>query len=260
MAIDAGASVGIFHEAAMTMTSPAHPRVLIIDDDLLVAETFLYALTQSGFSVRLVVPATVEQLEFGLGWDPHVALLDVDLVAGDPVSFVDQMRRSGVPVAVMGSEGKQEALLRCGQAGAALVIPPNMPLEELIRMLGTVVEGSKIESPPPETATMPSQDWVPPVQAGLHRDIFAILTQREQKVLIGLMDGRTDEEIARRERAEVSTVRSQIRRVLQKLGVNSQLAAVAFARQAGWAGGGGGPMSSPASVPPRFASDTLLRD
>jgi CheY-like chemotaxis protein len=113
MAIDAGASVGIFHEAAMTMTSPAHPRVLIIDDDLLVAETFLYALTQSGFSVRLVVPATVEQLEFGLGWDPHVALLDVDLVAGDPVSFVDQMRRSGVPVAVMGSEGKQESSSEC---------------------------------------------------------------------------------------------------------------------------------------------------
>jgi DNA-binding CsgD family transcriptional regulator len=34
----------------------------------------------------------------------------------------------------------------------------------------------------------------------------------------------------------ISTVRSQIKSILQKLGVNSQLAAVAMARQAGWGG------------------------
>jgi hypothetical protein len=51
------------------------------------------------------------------------------------------------------------------------------------------------------------------------------------------MEGRTDDEIAKGEWVELASVRSQIRTVLQKLGVNSQLAAVAFARQAGWTGG-----------------------
>ncbi len=60
------------------------------------------------------------------------------------------------------------------------------------------------------------------------------LTPREQEVLRDLMDGRSAEAIARASYVSLATVRSQIRAVLQKLAVNSQLAAVAKARQAGW--------------------------
>jgi DNA-binding NarL/FixJ family response regulator len=53
-------------------------------------------------------------------------------------------------------------------------------------------------------------------------------------VLAGLYDGLAADAIAERDYVSLPTVRSQIRGILQKLGVNSQLAAVASARNAGW--------------------------
>ena len=54
------------------------------------------------------------------------------------------------------------------------------------------------------------------------------------EVLAYLMEGVPAEEIAERTFVAVATVRSHIRAVLTKLNVNSQLAAVAAARRAGW--------------------------
>lgn len=63
---------------------------------------------------------------------------------------------------------------------------------------------------------------------------LAWLTDRERVVLIHMMHGLSAEQIAAVDYVTVSTVRSQIRSVLAKLGVNSQLAAVAFAYGACW--------------------------
>ena len=48
------------------------------------------------------------------------------------------------------------------------------------------------------------------------------------------MAGESAETIAEQVVVSLTTVRSQIRAILLKLGVNSQLAAVALAREAGW--------------------------
>ena len=56
-----------------------------------------------------------------------------------------------------------------------------------------------------------------------------MLTDREKFVLAELIEGHCAEEIANAAYVSISTVRSQIKAILQKLGVNSQLAAVAQA-------------------------------
>ena len=63
---------------------------------------------------------------------------------------------------------------------------------------------------------------------------FEQLTGREQEVLAYLIEGVPADAIAQECVVSVATVRTQIRSVLQKLDVNSQLAAVAMARRAGW--------------------------
>lgn len=60
------------------------------------------------------------------------------------------------------------------------------------------------------------------------------LSPRERAVLIHMMDGLSAEEMAPLDFVTVATVRSQIRNVLMKLGVSSQLAAVAHAYAACW--------------------------
>jgi DNA-binding NarL/FixJ family response regulator len=63
---------------------------------------------------------------------------------------------------------------------------------------------------------------------------FDDLTVREAEVLIMICDGLSAAEVAEESYVSVATVRTQIRSILMKLGVRSQLAAAAKARQSGW--------------------------
>ncbi len=63
---------------------------------------------------------------------------------------------------------------------------------------------------------------------------FQRLTSCEQRVLGALIEGMSAEEIAEAHFVALTTIRSQIRAILHKLGVRSQLAAVAQANRAGW--------------------------
>lgn len=63
---------------------------------------------------------------------------------------------------------------------------------------------------------------------------FERLAPRERDVLAALPEGQPAERIAVDAVVSVTTVRTRIRSVLTKLGANSQLAAVAKARRAGW--------------------------
>jgi two-component system, NarL family, nitrate/nitrite response regulator NarL len=67
---------------------------------------------------------------------------------------------------------------------------------------------------------------------------FDRLTPKEQQVLSALMRGSTARDICKQFYVAMPTVRSQIRSILIKLGVSSQLAAVVLAYQSGWPGGG----------------------
>ncbi len=66
---------------------------------------------------------------------------------------------------------------------------------------------------------------------------FEHLTRKEREVLRALSRGQSASVIAAEHYVSLSTVRSQIRSVLTKLGVSSQLAAVALANEAGWFNG-----------------------
>jgi len=63
---------------------------------------------------------------------------------------------------------------------------------------------------------------------------FSRLTVRECEVLQDLIEGKNADRIATESFVSVATVRSHIKSLLAKLGVNSQLAAVAAAQRAGW--------------------------
>ena len=62
-------------------------------------------------------------------------------------------------------------------------------------------------------------------------DRLSTLTPRERAVLGALMEGLNAEQIAVRMYVSVSTVRTYIRFILMKLGVNTQIAAVAYANR-----------------------------
>ncbi len=66
------------------------------------------------------------------------------------------------------------------------------------------------------------------------RQRFAKLTPRERQVLGGLVSGHMVHEIAITDMVAEATVRTQVKAILSKLEVNSQLTAVALAHEIGW--------------------------
>ena len=64
---------------------------------------------------------------------------------------------------------------------------------------------------------------------------FESLSRRENEVLCLLMEGHSVAKIAESSFVSVGTVRTQVKAILRKLGVNSQAAAVALAYRSGWA-------------------------
>ena len=207
-------------------------RILVAGSDLL-AGALASALQTYGFSTRIVLPREPE-IGYGIEWRPNLVLIDVrslDVTSG--FAFVGELSRSGLRFCVIDSvdDGERENLWRV--AGASALIDRSEPFDALFRTITRLLQ----TGPAAETALRPSPPLAlapPERQPEFRLQPFAVLTEREQVVLAELIEGHCADEIANAAYVSISTVRSQIKSILQKLGVNSQLAAVAQARRAGW--------------------------
>lgn len=209
-------------------------HVLVISSNLLVAEAIASALTNLGFAARFVMPITTKHLRDFLEWQPAVALFDVESVSSTScLSILEVLSSATVPVAVMGSRLNARLIGECIDAGASFVVDTGSPLAELASVITRLLNGQVVlDDDEKRRILAPLQREVQARRARLAP--FGALTQREKCVLSELMEGHGPEAIARRGSVSVLTVRSQIKSILQKLGVNSQLAAVSLAQRAGW--------------------------
>lgn len=207
-------------------------RILVVGNDLLVG-ALASALEAYGFATKHIVPREPE-VEHGIEWRPNLVLIDarfLDVTSGS--ALIGQLRRVGLPVCVIDAAGDRERLNAWMEAGTSALIDRSEPLNQVFRTINRLLQ---IGSPPrtaPWSASLASSNAVER-RRGARLQLFAVLTEREQVVLAELMEGHCAEEIANAAFVSISTVRSQIKSILQKLGVNSQLAAVAMARRAGW--------------------------
>jgi len=209
-------------------------RILVIDGNLLTAEAITMALGRVRYSARFAFPVTVEHVGDLAAWQPSLALLDIDSVDPDTgVRCVGALVGAGVPLAVMAGPRTGPLIGRCLVAGAASVVDKGSQLSELVGVIDRILGGEVVCTE--ETKQRLMQPYLEEARARRSRLApFDVLTEREKCVLAQLMDGFCADEIAREGYVSISTVRSQIKSVLQKMGVNSQLAVAALARQAGW--------------------------
>ena len=214
-----------------TETDRIPARILVAGSDLL-AGALANALMAHGFSTRNVLPKEPD-IGDAIGWRPNLVLVDVrslDVTSG--FGFVSELGRAELKFCVIDSadDGEREKLWMV--AGAAALIDRSEPFDELFRTITRLLRAEATEtarrSSPSLALTMPE------LPEDCRLKPFTVLTEREQFVLAQLIEGHCADEIARDSFVSISTVRSQIKAILQKLNVKSQLAAVAQARRAGW--------------------------
>ena len=168
------------------------------------------------------------------GFAPDVVLLDLHLADGlSGISLLPMLRAPGRTVIVLTAETEATVLARALQAGADAVLGKTMPFPHLIREILAIPRGQSAEAGNRYHQVMHEARVAARERAGRLAP-FAALTPREEEVLSMLIDGVRATDIAEASFVSLSTVRSQIRSILTKLGVASQLAAVSLAIKAGW--------------------------
>lgn len=211
---------------------PGPARVLLVEDHPLLADSLRFCLAGEGYEVTAAPldsrDAILDAAERLL---PDVVLLDVDLgeTIGDGATLVGPFNQLGATVIVVSGTTQAGRVGAFIEEGAAGFVPKSRSLDALVVAVADAVaqrplmeEGERADLRAELAATRQRT-------GGLDR-----LTPREAAVLVGLVDGKTVLEIADDACVSEGTVRSQIRSILTKLGVNSQLGAVALARKAGW--------------------------
>jgi DNA-binding NarL/FixJ family response regulator len=208
-------------------------RVLIVEDHQVVSAGLALGLRSEGFDTRSVDGAREAVAGALADHDPEVVLLDLYLgedLGTDLIPLLDPDARK---IIVLTASTDPLLLAAALEAGAHDVLPKTAPFPRLLSGIQQVVGGG---SPDVENRR---QDILRDARAArreAERRLapFAELTPREQEVLGMLMDGMQAAAIAEVSYVSLATVRSQIRSILTKLGVSSQLSAVSMAIQAGW--------------------------
>jgi len=210
-------------------------RVLLVEDHALLAQSVSAALTMEGLDV--VCPERLgfdSVLAAAAEHHPDVVLLDLVLEEGTTaLPFIPFLCELGASVVVMTGETDRVRLAECVEAGAVGIVGKHEPFENLVaavrevaqlRLLLTAAQRADLLRELRRRRAEDRERLAP----------FTRLTRREREILRALVDGRSAEVIAKADLVAVATVRSQIRSVLSKLGVNSQLAAVALASKGRW--------------------------
>lgn len=222
--------------AAEQVLERATTRVLVVDDHDLFGHILARALEAEGIEAQVMTGPTREGiLAAASHFRPDIVLLDLDLGPdlGDGMALVSPFLDLQAGVIILTASSDQFRRAECVEAGAAGVVRKDQPFQSLVASIRKVDAGEEL--------TTPQERQLALHEVRLRREqerervsAFERLTPREREVLRALGNGRSAASIAEESFVSLSTVRSQIRSVLVKLGVTSQLAAVALAHEAGW--------------------------
>jgi DNA-binding NarL/FixJ family response regulator len=214
-------------------------RVAVASDQQLVAEAVVAALRNRAFEPLLVrwpqaAPDPMARsrrrraFRRSIGPPPDVGLLLSDLTRMEQV-LAAQTIVTGLPLPwlVMAGVARGPAWGALYEGGANLVVPSDTGLVNVCDLLGDLSAGRKPGAQRRDRREL-IQGWRS--FAAQRSDLTArlqTLTDREEEILQQLHQGFPVRNIAEQSEVTEATVRSQVKAILKKLDVNSQMAAVA---------------------------------
>ncbi len=212
--------------------------VLIVDDHELVGTSLLLSLRGEGLDAHLACHGGVDAvLATAARLTPGLVLLDLDLgrdAAGqrlDGTLLAPPLCAAGWTVIILSGSSDHAGIGAALDAGAAAWVPKNAPLPTLLAAVRAAQEG-RPAMPVERRERLVALSRQRSAERAEFARKLAKLSQREREVLDLLAQGTRAQAVADQFVVSLATVRTQIRAVLSKLGVSSQLEAVAFYRKA----------------------------
>ena len=203
--------------------------VLAADHHPLFREGLVRAIRQRA-ALRLVDEvadgrATLDRI---LRYAPDVAIVDVDLRELDGSQVLNAVVRDGLATRVLlvaPAIGPDDAY-RAIADGAAGVLSKHADAAELCAAVVTAAAGEVVLAPEAQTG----------LATAIRRrelDPQPIISEREQRILLLIADGRSAAEIGRTLHLSTGTVKTSLLRIYERFGVSERAAAVAAAMRRG---------------------------
>lgn len=211
--------------------------VLIVDDHELFGVSLCEALCARGLAAHEMAPRHPREIvRRAEELDVDLVVLDLNLgedADGEPMRGADAvavLRQAGRPVLIVTGSRDMPGTAAAIAAGAVGLVPKTSSFDVLLEAVQVAAGGHSVMN------DIERETWLARHQILLERDRalsdqLGQLSPREREVLELLAQGLRPAAVAERFVVSLGTVRAQIRSVLGKLGVNSQLEAVAVLRE-----------------------------
>jgi two-component system nitrate/nitrite response regulator NarL len=213
---------------ALARAEGTAPRVLIIEDQRLLAEALRWSLERAGIAVPSVARTAAEAIEAVRLDPPQLVLVDVNLPDADGIDLGRELAAADTDLRMVALTADRDEALpgRAMAAGFHGFLTKDLSVSELTRAIVRTLEGE-----PVVRARRAAGSWSRGDAGG--KDGVRSLTVRETEILRLLAAGATSKAVARELGISRHTVRSHVQGILHKLRVHSRLEAVAVAARAG---------------------------
>jgi NarL family two-component system response regulator LiaR len=212
------------------MTQATRPtiNIMIVDDHLLVRDG-LELLVSTFDNIWVVGKAEdgAQAVTLAAELQPDVILMDIMMPEMDGPTATAQIRATQpqIQIVALTSFVDEELIKQAIKAGAIAYLLKNASAEQLIQAIEAASEGKPTLDPIATQVLM--QNTYNPTRPGHD------LTDRERTVLVLLVDGRTNKEIAEALTLSPGTVRVYVSNILTKLNATNRTEAAALARKYG---------------------------
>lgn len=223
-----GESTG--RRAAVTTRPAGGPgaplRVLIADDHDLLRDTLVLFLESEGGMVAETVadlPAAIAAIRRGPAYD--LVLLDLAMPGMNGLEGLEQILAldGGQRVALISGTGTPELAERALALGAAGYVPKTLAAKSLVNAVRFMAMGEQYA--PLDFLRGAAEEPAHPLRERL--------TRREAEVLEGLVEGKSNKEIARDLEVTEPTVKLHVKTLYRKIGAHNRTQAAMIARDTG---------------------------
>lgn len=198
-------------------------RVLLADDQALIRGALAAMLDlESDITVVAQVGTGEEVLAAARETGPDVALLDIQMPGKNGFTAAEELRRD-VPacrVLICTTFSRPGYLVRAMSAGATGFMVKDAPPEELAKAVRKVSKGIRVVDP-----TLAAESLTHGINP---------LTSREREVLLGVLEGDTITETAKRLFLKEGTVRNHLSSAIGKTDTRTRSEAALVAQGRGW--------------------------
>lgn len=208
-------------------------RVLVADDHAVVRHG-LKQLLATFDGVELVGEAAngEEAAVLAAERSPDVVLMDLEMPVADGIEATKRIRAQNADVAivVLTSFSDREKILQALDAGAVGYLLKDVEPEDLEKAIAAAARGESPLDPKAARALVSARRATAPAEG---------LSDREREVLLMVVDGLANKQIAQRLSISEKTVKAHLTRVYSEIGVTDRTQAALWAQRHGIGAGGG---------------------